>query len=246
MRIAILEDDRDQARLIQSWLQEEGHHVDIFHSGKDILHALRSESFDLLILDWLMPDMDGFEVLKWARQYYDWRVPIIFATRLDSEEDIVKALDAGADDYIEKPLRRRVLTARINALTRRLDQSLLRNTDILDFSPYRIDLVSRIIYLHDQPLELTQKEYDLSVFLFRNSSRALSRGHILDSVWGTTPDLNTRTVDTHISRLRKKLALNKENGWLLTSIYQHGYRLDPSRSTRKAAAVENNVSAQFG
>ena len=227
MRIAILEDDRDQARLIESWLVEDGHYVDVFHAGKDILHALRSESYDLLILDWLMPDMNGFNVLQWARLHYDWRVPIVFITRLDSDEDIVKALDAGADDFIEKPLRRAVLTARINALSRRLDQSLLRNTQVLDFPPYRIDLVSRTIFLRDEPLDLTQKEYELSVFLFRNSSRALSRGHILDNVWGTAPDLNTRTVDTHISRLRKKLNLGPENGWLLTSIYQHGYRLDP-------------------
>ena len=124
-------------------------------------------------------------------------------------------------------MTKRVLIARINALSRRLDQSLIRNTDILEYDPYKIDLVSRQIWLREETLGLTQKEYELTVFLFRNSSRALSRGHILDSVWGTAPDLNTRTVDTHISRLRKKLNLKRENNWLLTSIYQHGYRLDP-------------------
>ncbi len=236
MRIAILEDDRDQARLVKSWLEDEGHYVDVFHTGKDIIHTLRSESYDLLILDWLMPDMNGFNVLQWVRLHYDWRIPIVFITRLDNEDDAVKALDAGADDFIEKPLKRRVLVARINALSRRLDQSLLKNAQVLDFPPYRIDLVSRTIYLHDEPLNLTQKEYELSVFLFRNSSRALSRGHILDNVWGTAPDLNTRTVDTHISRLRKKLALGEENGWLLTSIYQHGYRLDPHSMHESQAA----------
>ncbi len=231
MRIAILEDDQDQAKLFQSWLEEENHNVKAFHSGKDILHALRSDSYDLLLLDWLMPDMNGLSVLHWTRSHYDWRVPVIFVTRLDSEDDIVKALDAGADDYIEKPVTKRVLIARINALSRRLDQSLMRNTDILEYAPYKIDLVSRQIWLRGEALELTQKEYELTVFLFRNSSRALSRGHILDSVWGTAPDLNTRTVDTHVSRLRKKLGLKRENSWLLTSIYQHGYRLDPQAAS---------------
>jgi len=84
------------------------------------------------------------------------------------------------------------------------------------------------VQYHDKWLELTQKEYELAVFLFKNSGRALSRGHILDSVWGTAPDLNTRTVDTHVSRLRKKLEFNQQgSGWALSSIYQHGYRLEP-------------------
>lgn len=230
MRIAILEDDQDQASLFQSWLEEENHKVEVFHSGKDILHALRADSYDMLLLDWLMPDMNGLSVLHWTRSQYDWRIPVILVTRLDSEDDTVEALNAGADDYIEKPVSQRVLIARINALSRRLDQSLVRNTDILEFPPYQIDLISRQIYLDGETLELTQKEYELTVFLFRNSSRALSRGHILDNVWGTAPDLNTRTVDTHISRLRKKLNLTEENNWLLTSIYQHGYRLDPQSS----------------
>ncbi len=225
MRIAYLEDDPDQARLIRLWLEDAGHQVTSFQAGRDLVRVLRSESFDLLILDWMVPDMTGIEVLDWTRSHYDWNMPVLFCTQKNSEDDIVRALEAGADDYMEKPLNQRELVARVGALQRRM---LLgrSNSQSLDFEPYTIDLANRTITLHDEPIELTQKEYDLAVFLFKNLGRAISRGHILDTVWGMSPDLNTRTVDTHISRLRKKLRFGSETGWGLTSIYQHGYRLD--------------------
>ncbi|HHJ19091.1 MAG TPA: response regulator transcription factor [Gammaproteobacteria bacterium] len=226
MRVALLEDDIDQSRLISAWIVGAGHKLECFSSGKAMVHALRSESFDLLILDWLVPDMTGMEVLQWTRTHYDWNIPVLFVTRVGEEEDIVAALNAGADDYMEKPVKRSVLLARISALGRRLNLGE-SNSQILEYPPYKINLSSRAIEFRGEWLELTQKEYELAVFLFRHHGRALSRGHILDSVWGTSPDLNTRTVDTHISRIRKKLDLNASHGWSLSSIYQHGYRLDP-------------------
>ncbi len=225
MRIAYLEDDPDQARLSRLWLEDAGHQVTCFETGRELVRVLRSESFDLLVLDWMVPDMSGIEVLDWTRSHYDWNVPVLFCSQRGSEEDIVRALEAGADDYMEKPLSQRELIARVGALQRRM---LLgrSNSQSLEFTPYTIDLANRTIALDGIPIELTQKEYDLAVFLFKNLGRAISRGHILDTVWGMSPDLNTRTVDTHISRLRKKLRLGPETGWVLTSIYQHGYRLD--------------------
>lgn len=225
MRIAYLEDDPDQARLVRLWLEDVGHQVTSFQAGRDLVRVLRSESFDLLILDWMIPDMSGIEVLDWTRSHYDWNVPILFCTEKNSEDDIVQALESGADDYMEKPLNKRELVARVGALQRRMMLGR-SNSQSLAFAPYTIDLANRVITLDETPIELTQKEYDLAVFLFKNLGRAISRGHILDSVWGMSPDLNTRTVDTHISRLRKKLQLGPETGWGLTSIYQHGYRLD--------------------
>ncbi len=226
LRIGLLEDDPEQAEITALWLEEKGHHCIHFSAGRDLTRALRSESFDLLLLDWLVPDMSGLEVLHWVRTHYEWQIPVIFISRLGSEEDVVQALNAGADDYMEKPVRRRELLARIHALVRRL-HSAQEDAETLEFLPYVIDVNTRTIRLHDEPVTLTQKEYELAVFLFRNAGRALSRGHILDSVWGTRPDLNTRTVDTHVSRLRKKLRLGPDNGWVLSSIYQHGYRLEP-------------------
>jgi DNA-binding response OmpR family regulator len=225
LRIAYLEDDLDQSTLVAHWLNSAGHQVTCFQSGRELVKVLRSESFDLLILDWMVPDMTGLEVLNWTRSHYDWQVPVLFSTRLNEEADVVRALDSGADDYMEKPLTQQELLARVNALYRRT-QATHNQTQLLEFSPYRIDLSSRTIYLEDKIIELTQKEFDLTVFFFKNIGRAISRGHILDSVWGMSPELNTRTVDTHVSRLRKKLSLSKEIGWELSSIYQHGYRLD--------------------
>jgi len=189
------------------------------------MQMVRRESFDLLILDWLVPEISGLEVLDWVRANLDWRIPILFVTTMDREEDIVHGLEHGADDYMTKPVRQRELLARIAAIARR-GTSAEDDRGTLELEPYRIDLQTRIISRTGQAIELTQKEYELAVFLFRNADRVLSRGHILQSVWGRNPDLNTRTVDTHISRLRNKLGLNERGTWRLNSIYQHGYRLE--------------------
>lgn len=225
MRIALLEDDADQSRIAGLWMEGAGHQVTTFSAGKELIRALRKESFDVLILDWRVPDLSGFEVLEWTRTHYDWNIPVMFTTAVDKEEEIVKALEAGADDYMKKPLAKGELLARLSALSRRLQLGKTA-TQVLDFAPYTVDVAARAIKLNDEWIELTQKEYELASFLFKNIGRAISRGHILDAVWGTSPELNTRTVDTHVSRLRKKLQLSKESGWLLTSIYQHGYRLE--------------------
>ena len=115
--------------------------------------------------------------------------------------------------------------ARITAVARRVapvDEAL----SVIDFEPFHIDLANHEVRKAGQRIDVTQKEYELIVFLFRNMGRVLSRAHILESVWGRNPDINTRTVDTHVSRIRTKLALAPEMGWKLSSIYQHGYRLE--------------------
>jgi len=226
MRIAILEDDRDQANIVDVWLTDAGHQPSIYHAGSQIVGALSTDSFDLVVLDWEVPDMSGFEVLKWIRENLDWGCPVIFITQRDEEEHVVQALEAGADDYMTKPIKRVEMLARIAAVHRR-NNPPQEDESILDIPPYKIDLTKRNIYIHDELIELTQKEYELAMFILRNVGRVLSRGYLLERVWGKNPDINTRTVDTHVSRLRRKLAFTKENGWKLTSVYQHGYRLEP-------------------
>jgi two-component system response regulator RegX3 len=126
-----------------------------------------------------------------------------------------------------KPVKRLELLARLKALSRRtIPQD--DKQQVLEFGQYKLDLGTRKAFLNDVPIGLTQKEFDLVLFLFRYAGRVLSRGHILESVWGRNPDLNTRTVDTHISRIRSKLDLRPEHGWQLKAVYQHGYRLEPS------------------
>jgi len=225
MRIALLEDDESTADIIQLWLEEKGDVCHIFGDGPNLLSTLSQDSYDLLILDWELPTTSGIEVTKYIREKYGYNTPILFTTGRDSEEDIVTALESGADDYLIKPIRKAELLARINALVRRFTQSLNAHS-VIKYEPYALDANTFTVYHGDQSATLTSKEFELAEFLFRNQGRILSRGHILESVWGQRSDLNTRTVDTHISLLRKKLTINPENGWRLNTIYRHGYRLE--------------------
>ena len=229
MFIALLEDDSDQSDLLSAWLEDAGHKCAVFNSGKEITKSLLHESYDLLILDWLVPDMNGLEVLEWVRETLDWHIPVLFITQRDAEEDVVQALQGGADDYMAKPVKRAEMLARIQSISRRSHGSTAGD-DILEFLPYSMQRSTRLVKLHDDPIDVTRKEFELTLFLFRNTGRILSRGYILETVWGRSAEVNTRTVDTHISRLRRKLFIGPENGWRLSSIYQHGYRLEKCES----------------
>ncbi|WP_166269448.1 response regulator transcription factor [Marinobacter caseinilyticus] len=224
MRIALLEDELEQARHIELVLTEPGYQCDSFQTGQTFLSAVQHRSYDLLILDWQIPDMTGIEVLKNVRAQLNWPIPVVFLTQRDSEQDIVQALDAGADDYLAKPARPAELLARINALARRIHPE--SDKALLAFGPFQIDTQQRIIRLHGEILTLTDKDFDLTLFLFQNQGRLLTREMLLERVWGVTRDINTRTVDTHMSRLRRRLGLNPENGFRIKTIYQRGYRLE--------------------
>lgn len=226
MRIALLEDDQHMAQLAQLWLEGAGYDVQLFGLGETFIHGVGHDSFDLLIIDWVLPDIPGDEVLRWVRNNLDWPIPVLFVTQRDSEEDIVHALEAGADDYMSKPVSEQVLLARVKALLRRSERCRDKKTEVIECPPYKLDSSRHRIMRDSVPVELTQKEYELAAFLFNNLGHVVSRGHILESVWGFSADLNTRTVDTHVSRLRNKLGFSEESGVKLSAIYQHGYRLE--------------------
>ena len=234
MRIALLEDDESIAEIVQHWIEEKSNACQIFCDGPILLNALTQDSYDLLILDWELPTTTGIEVTKNIREKYGYSTPILFITGRDAEQDIVTALESGADDYLVKPIRKAELFARINALVRRSTQHLSSHT-IIKYDPYALDTNTFTVTHGDQAATLTAKEFELAEFLFRNQGRILSRGQILESVWGQRSDLNTRTVDTHISLLRKKLKITPENGWRLNTIYRHGYRLEKFSMVSSAA-----------
>ena len=225
MKIALLEDEIDQAKNLSDLLVSAKHHCEYFHTGKAFIYAVLHNSYDLLILDWQLPDTDGTEVLKTIRSQLNWRIPVIFLTSRDSETDIITALDAGADDYLVKPARTGELNARINALSRRIGNETEQQESLV-IGPYEINLVKRTILVSGEAVSLTDKDFDLAVFMFQNIGRLLSRDFLLECVWGISIDINTRTVDTHVSRLRRKLNIRPENGFRIKTIYQHGYRLE--------------------
>jgi len=224
VRIALLEDDPEQADIVKRWLEQAGHDVHDFGRGADLLRRASRESFDLYLLDWILPDIDGDEVLRRLRQERDIGTPVIFVTSRDAEEDVVAALKAGADDYMTKPLRRLELLSRVEAVLRRALRPL--SQPLLEMGSYRFDLTTRQVQVSGEPVSLTDKEFELALFLFRHQGQLVSRGHLMDAVWGKNADIATRTLDTHISRLRGKLSLRPENGVRLASVYNFGYRLE--------------------
>lgn len=231
MRIALLEDDPDQVNLLQKWLHQTGHNCHVFGTGELLLRDLGRNTFDLLMIDWELPGLSGIEVVARVRERLDWHIPILFVTARDREEDIVQALEAGADDYMIKPVRQMEILARLRALQRRSG-----GHEAAEFSPYRFDRANRTVIHGEQAVQLTSKEYELAEFLFRNAGRLLSRSHILESVWGQRADLNTRTVDTHISLIRQKLDIGPHNRWRISTIYRHGYRLETTTDDLKPGA----------
>lgn len=229
MRIDLLEDDPDQAEMISHWLTEEGHDVRWYKSGGDLTRALHRDVPDVLLLDWVLPESSGMDVLTWVRQSFLGRIPVVFITAQDSEEHVVAALQAGADDYLVKPARRRELMARVQAVGRRA--GAIQPAEVLTgCDPYTVDVGHRQISLRGKAVELTSKEFDLAAYMFANAGRLVKRGVLLERVWGRSQTITTRTVDAHISRIRKKLEIDEQNGWRLISVYQHGYRLERSAS----------------
>lgn len=223
--IGLLEDDPDIADLVTLWLHEAGYAVRGYRSAAEYRRAHGSETIDLLVLDWMLPDGSGPEVLELIRASRNSSLPVIFLTVRSSEDDIVRALSSGGDDYVVKPPKQRELLARVGAVLRR--HNLERGDDDgCELGPYRIDARRRRVQIDGREIELTQREFDLANFLFRRHGRLVGRDALLKHVWNVGANVTTRTVDTHVSRLRKKLELGGEHGWRLTAIYQHGYRLE--------------------
>jgi len=226
MRIASVEDDPDQAELIRKILDESGFECETFATGAALLRALREQSFDLLVVDWQLPDTSGFELVSWVRQTSGAMPPILFLTSRTAEEDIVAGLSVGADDYMLKPIRAGELLARARSLLRRAYPEATQDTDVIRRGNYCVDPRARTITLGGEPVTVSPREYELALFLFRNMGRLLSRDVVEQAVWGRAIGAASRTLDTHMSRLRIKLALRPENGVRLTSVYSHGYRFE--------------------
>jgi len=225
MRIAIIDDEAEVRAFVASTLTDAGHHCYSFANAPALITKLRQETFDLLILDWNMPDRSGIEILQWMTQNVDPPIPSIMLTNRNSDQDIITGLNAGADDYVTKPPQASVLIARVNALLRRTaPREILTAAET--YGPFTIHPTLNTVSIDGETITLTAKEFELTAALFRNMHRPLSRSYLLETVWGRNPDLPTRTLDAHISRVRAKLGLRPERGFRLTPVYSYGYRLE--------------------
>lgn len=201
-KILIIEDDAQIARFVELELEHEGYQVKKFDNGYDGINALKEDDYDLLLLDLMLPGLDGIEVCNKVREFSN--LPIIMLTAKSELEDKVKGLDTGADDYLTKPFEIEELLARIRALLRR-DKGDVEAANTLKIADIEVNLDAYRVKRAGQKIELTKKEYDLLVYLIKNEGIVVSRDKLLNNVWGYNYTGETNIVDVYIRYLRSKI-----------------------------------------
>ena len=235
MRIVALDDDLVVLDMLSKTMEAEGHACTTHSTGASLMKDMRRETYDLLILDWQLPDTSGPQVVRWIRENVSQELPVLFVTSRQGEGDIVEGLDCGADDFMVKPVRVGELTARVGALLRRAYPAAVN--EVLEFGRYRFLPETRTLEMDSKPVELKNREYDLALFLFQNMGRLLSRDHLREIIWGQNSDVISRSLDTHVSRLRTLLDLRPENGYVINAVYGVGYRFEAVKPQAEATAT---------
>ncbi len=220
-RILIAEDDTKQAELIRLYLEREGYSVLVTHDGRTALDEIRARQPDLVVLDWMMPAMDGLDVMRALRPTSD--VPVILLTARSTEEDLLLGLDLGADDYITKPFSPRELAARVRTVMRR--RGPRPEADTLQIGRLEVDPVRHRVLMAGHELEVTPKEFSILEALMRHPGRAFTRTQLLQEAFGFDYEGLERTVDVHVLNLRKKLEPDPGSPTFLLTVYGVGYKM---------------------
>ena len=222
-KILIADDDRNIVELLRLYIEKEGYSTIIAYDGKHAVEAFKKENPDLVVLDVMMPEMDGWQVCKEIRKASE--TPIIMLTAKGETFDKVLGLELGADDYMVKPFETKELIARIKAVLRRYDQKEKVSSDEIAYENISVNLVNYELKLNGEIIEIPPKELELLHFLASNPNRVFTREQLLEEVWGFDYFGDSRTVDVHIKRLREKIE-DIQGNWTLKTVWGVGYKFD--------------------
>tara|TARA_B100001939_G_scaffold58692_1_gene47852 strand:+ start:3321 stop:4004 length:684 start_codon:yes stop_codon:yes gene_type:complete len=220
----IAEDETAIVSLLKYNLEKEGHKISSSENGEEALKLIKDKNPDLILMDWMLPDLSGVEIckqLKKNKKYSD--IPIIMLTAKGEEEDKLKAFDTGADDYVTKPFSQKELNARIKSLLRRSKPQA--SSDIVEFTDLKIDRITKRVYRKGLEISLGPTEFKLLDFFIKNPKRVYSREQLLNNVWGENIYVETRTVDVHIRRLRQAINIEGSKS-LIRTVRSAGYSLE--------------------
>ncbi|MGG1679357.1 response regulator transcription factor [Neobacillus sp. NRS-1170] len=221
--IFVVDDEKNIRDILQKYIENEGYKVTLFSDGRQVFQEMLRLRPDLLIIDIMMPHLDGLELCKDIRRVSD--IPIIFVSARDGEFDRILGLELGGDDYLTKPFSPRELMVRIKNIFKRLEKTAGNGTQILNIRDVNIDTERRYIEKDGQEIKLTTKEYDLFNFLAQNKGKPFTREELLEFIWGYEFAGDGRLIDDLVKRVRKKLE-QQQSTVVLSTIWGYGYRLD--------------------
>ncbi len=223
--IMIVDDDLSIRKLLKAALEKNGYNTVPCTSGEEALEHLDKYHIDAIILDIVLPNMDGLDVLKKVRNSVHRQIPVIMLTCKDSEIETVIGLEMGADDYLSKPVRYHELIARLKSVFRRINAGAQTEPGSLNLHGLEINMATRTVYIYRTPVVFTYMEFELLAFLVQNPGRVFSREYLLDVLWHEDQFVETRTVDVHVRRLRKKMEEHGLSPGIIETIRGVGYRL---------------------
>ena len=218
--IYIADDEKNIRELVKCFLENQGYEVETFSNGDDLFKRYKEKNADMIILDVIMPGRDGVEICRQIRQIAN--VPIIILSAKDSEEDRIKGISVGGDDYLTKPFSPIELVARVQALFRRISMDKVEKVEKVTFGNIKIDVTKKQAYVDDEEIALTPLEFDFLKYLIQKNNQAISREELLKEVWKIAYDIDTRATDDTVKRLRRKIA---DSNVEIKTVWGYGFKM---------------------
>jgi len=218
--IYIADDEKNIRELVKCFLENQGYEVETFSNGDDLFKRYKEKNADMIILDVIMPGTDGVEICRQIRQIAN--APIIILSAKDSEEDRIKGISVGGDDYLTKPFSPIELVARVQALFRRISMDKVEKVEKVTFGNIKIDVTKKQAYVDDEEIALTPLEFDFLKYLIQKNNQAISREELLKEVWKIAYDIDTRATDDTVKRLRRKIA---DSNVEIKTVWGYGFKM---------------------